>query len=353
LKFIIENEAPIVTFLSHPDLRKTVKSDDSSAEKTRLRLIFLLGAIPMGDHVAKATLEANLTQPPLAEDARVASIQTRAIALAAEAEIARLQAAAVVDLLDTVVNVTYALEIDGPAVFLAHDLLVMAELSITRVSAADVDSAPHLAKVIKTAKYWSTTQGRALAVLKPCVAYFTKGRVKHAESFELYAAIAGLCPWNAPHLTLAALTLLSKKGLVTATELHQIIRDEELKSYLQAATLSTRPEVIACCAKPTDAEFLLRAQARPLLPESRVWRFWYMHSLRLPNLANIVKRLAALQPHSAGAERCLSLFQKQLASLSDNATAELTQTRIRFKYQKAVNPMKNIPLDDIAPFPPL
>ena len=103
-------------------------------------------------------------------------------------------------------------------------------------------------------------------------------------------------------------------------------------------------------SKPTPTEYLLRKSPVRFLPEARVWRFWSQHQRILPLLSVLVRVLAAAQSHSAAAERTGRLFTHDKTAQMDLMSIETTVIRQRAHYEKVVDPMQNMPLDDLHIF---
>jgi hypothetical protein len=170
--------------------------------------------------------------------------------------------------------------------------------------------------------------------------YFQEQVVKHDDTLRFLENINGFCPWNAKMLTEDSLKYLVKVKLLSDKELATILTNELDLYHFHGPSWNG-------ATRPTFPEYFLRQSPKELLPEARVWRFWYVFQKKLPLLNLAVKRAAAAQAHSAAAERTGSLFTHDKTAQVDAASVQTMVIRQRYHYAKAVNPMQNMPLGDL------
>lgn len=275
----------------------------------------------------------------------------------AESDEFRLQLAALVDFFGELIMATYALEGDGPTAFVAWDVLQIVANSFSENTKPKDSLLPPtkgaISSLFSTSRLWAADLPRARAVIEPAYAYFKQQLIKHKKAYKLMEMISVFCPWNASNLTLAHLTYLADNKFISQAQVAAVSNSNEIDQYKNWALHSDRQEVIICCNRPSVHEFLKRDCPNPLLAECRVWRFWYLHQRRLPLLSLLVKVLGSLQFHSAGAERCFSLYRHDTSALMSKATAETTEVRLRCHYDSTVNPMRTLELESLAILPAL
>jgi hypothetical protein len=174
----------------------------------------------------------------------------------------------------------------------------------------------------------------------------TRQGQKHESTLKFLEMVNRLCPWNASSLDRESLEYFCDKSFLTQSEVETIIIDE-LDLFVHHAG------IWAGALQPTPAEYFLRLSPKQFLPEARVWRFWYRLQRILPLLSKLVKILAAAQAHSAAAERTGSLFTHDHTSNTDATSVQTAVIRQRAHYSKVVNPMQNMPLNDLAVLDPM
>lgn len=272
----------------------------------------------------------------------------------------QLQLAASVDFCRVLVLATYALEIDGPAIFFAHQLKELAFNSLDEaVNPPDTMAGPvpaNIAALFEQTPLWSADLPRARALVRPALDYFKKQldpiTGKHKSEVKLWKALRGFAPWDATALNSAALKDLEAAKLITKQEREAIEKSGELQRYYNDVQVAlTDEESAPMVSQPSDYEFLKRQSPNHLLPEARIWRFWVRYQLRLPLLFKLCKRAALLQPTSAGAERAFSMYRHDANTLAGQSSLEYIEARLTYHYNTAVEPMAKIPLDDVTVLP--
>ncbi len=249
----------------------------------------------------------------------------------------KIQLAATVDCAYTLIHATYALEGDGVTVFFAWELWTMARESI-RTSATEPSVVPSSGLLLKHLEVWQLHLPLVIDIFGPAWVYMQKQEEKHAETLTFLKIINGLCPWNANQMTEASLDYLVERKLLSESEKHLIIRDE-LDRYIVYAGLWIN--------RPSSEEYLKRQSPATLLPEARIWRFWYVYQRVLRGLCLLVKKIAAAQVHSAAAERTGSLFTHDETVQTESTAVQTASIRMRAHYQAVVNPMRVMPLGDL------
>ena len=169
---------------------------------------------------------------------------------------------------------------------------------------------------------------------------------KHADTLKFLENLNRLCPWNAANLNRETLDYFVELNFLSPAE-RAVIEETELPLFLAFALTWVG------CARPTVAEYLLRASPATLLPEARIWRFFYVHQKRIPKISLLMKRLASAQAHSGASERTGSLYTHDESAQTDAASVDTAVIRQRLHYENVVNPMQNMPCGDLAILPPL
>jgi hypothetical protein len=332
------------------------------------------------DFLTSDQLKATLKKPK--QKAVIAS----AVELTQNTEL-KLQMAAAVDFCHVLVMATYAVEINGPGIFITADIVELVRESL-EFATKPVDAVatlvipPNLKQVFAETALWAGTDlPRARAFIEPAYDYFKKQLAKKYKTEQrVWNACSVFAPWNASKLSDAVL-----KELVTLMQLSveaaaEIVGSNEISLYKaiveqENAIVTAKIDLAKSAAAlkraqsdamdldepdplikavfpfglPTGDEFLLRNSTPALLPESRVWRFWYKYQYRLPLLTKLVRNLSALQPTSASNERSFSMYRHDVNDLAGQSSVEYKGARLRAHYNSSVDPMKNIPLDDIIP----
>lgn len=258
------------------------------------------------------------------------------------------QLAATVDLAYPLIFGTYAIEGDGPTVFFAHEIWVMARNAIRFA----MDYVPDRLAVrpegllLAHLESWRDFPLVVQSIFAPAWSYLLGQQEKHSHLLRFLEHVNALCPWNAGTLTPAVLQYFVDNRFITAADKGHI-EAQELHLFRHYA--SNWPGAV----RPSPEEYLRRDSPKPLLPEARIWRFYYVHQHRIPMLSVLLRTLAAAQSHSAAAERAGSIFTHDMAAQSTQNTVETTDIRMRAHYEEVVDPMQNLPLNDLDILPPL
>lgn len=259
----------------------------------------------------------------------------------------KIQLAAIVDGMYGVCMATYGMEGDGATIFFSWELWKIAQDSL-RQFATNPSAAinGNLGFPFPNSAVWVAHPEVVKAIFLPAWNYMEGQIEKHSETLEFLDFVNRLCPWNAADLDGPALEYFQKNDYLTPIERLQI-EQGELALFQHYATTWIG------CTRPTVMEYLLRASPTTLLPEARIWRFFYVHQRRIPILTLLMKRMAAAQAHSCAAERTGSLFTHDATAQTDAMSVETAVVRQRLHYAKVVNPMKTMPCGDLYILPAL
>ena len=254
----------------------------------------------------------------------------------------KIELAALVDGAYSLIFGTYAIEGDGATVFFSWEMWVAARETIKLMATApETAETSNFGLLLKNIAIWRDHWEAVKTIFGPAWAYFQEQAEKHAGTLRFIEVINGFCPWNAKKLTEESLKYLVEKKLLSKDDLEKILNNElDLYHHHGLAWPGA--------ARPTFPEYFLRLSPKPLLPEARIWRFWYVYQRRMPLLNLALKRLAAAQAHSAAAERAGSLFTHDKTSQADATTVRTAVIRQRAHYSNVVNPMQNMPLDGLT-----
>lgn len=262
--------------------------------------------------------------------------------LAADHSNFKIQLAALSDLTHVLIMGTYALEGDGPLAFVAFEIISLIRESVNWNSSTPEVLNPDLGQPLPHYNVWSPRPEVARNVMAPAKVYLDGQWDKHASPIEFFENANKLAPWNAYEMTDQTLDYFVSINLLSLAERNIIISNNEINRF--------RVFAAAGPTRPTASEYLLRNSPDELLPESRVWRFWYQNQRRIPSLALLVKSLATALPSSGGAERCIGIFRKDLSADTSAISNETAQTRIRSHYKAVVDPMARVPLSGLIIF---
>jgi hypothetical protein len=253
----------------------------------------------------------------------------------------KIELAALVDGAYSLIHSTYALEGDGVTVFFAWELWNFAFGSI-KIFAENPETVAEsqFGLPLENRAIWIDHPDLVKKIFAPAWVYMQEQAVKHAKTLDFMRSVNPLCPWNRKNLTRETLAYFVGVGLLSQIDSDGIVA-HELDSY------HVRGEWDGAL-QPSSVELFLRASPQTLLPEARVWRFWFVHQKILPRLTKLVKVVASAQVHSAAAERTGSLFTHDKTAQTDAAAVETTVIRQRMHYANVVNPMKTMPLDGLA-----
>jgi hypothetical protein len=341
--FYSENLPRITNFVTSPDLRTDIiesKSDLMVRKGAELALLLC------GDQASAKTVAESVAKESGIEDrdliqALVVSERARAADLS---RTFKMELAAVVDGAYPLIFSTYAIEGDGVTIFFAHELWKASSLAIQTFAEGPekVGEVKQRTGLLLTNKaVWENDLDRVKEIFEPAWAYMQAQSEKHANTLKFLEVVNGLCPWNAKALTPESLQYLVDIHLLTL-ESKVIIENNELPLYhFHGPTWDG-------AVRPTFPEYYLRDCITPLLPEARIWRFWYVFQRKLKNLNHLVRTIAAAQCHSAAAERTGSLFTHDKTSQSDSVSVNTAVIRQRAHYAEVVNPMRNMPLDGLT-----
>jgi hypothetical protein len=340
LSFFQANLAQISLFFASPRLRtelaesKSVKLPKQAAEM----LVMLRGDLA----AAKIVAEYKAAKAEVEDKNEIADlVKKEREAAPGLCNAFKVQLAATVDGAYALIFSTYAGEGDGVTVFFEWELWNLAHDSINLFATQPENAlTSNLGLPLTNITIWRNNLPEVRAIFEPARAYLAAQQTKHAATLEFLKVVNGLCPWNATRLTRDSLDFFVSKKLLTEAEANTIENDE-LKIYVHHSS------VFLGAAQPTPSEYFLRQSPRTLLPEARVWRFWYRIQRILPLLSTLVKTVAAAQAHSAAAERTGSLFTHDLNSQTDATSVQTAVIRQRAHYATVVDPMQNMPLSDL------
>ncbi len=253
----------------------------------------------------------------------------------------KIELAALVDGAYALIFTTYALEGDGVTVFFAWELWNFASGSIGLFAENPLEAlTSNFGLLLSNQAIWRGDPDAVKKIFAPAWAYLQEQAVKHSTTLDFMRAVNALCPWNRKNLTRESLKYFVDAGLLSQNDSDGIVA-HELDSYHGRGDWPG-------AAKPSPSEYFLRQSPKTLLPEARVWRFWFVHQKVLPRLAKLVKLVASAQVHSAAAERTGSLFTHDKTAQMDAASVATTVLRQRKHYATVVDPMQNMPLDGLV-----
>lgn len=289
---------------------------------------------------AKRVGKYTAAQEGVEDNDRIKEIIERVKSDAIEASHAfKIQLSAIVDCAYTLINATYALEGDGVTVFFAWELWKMSKKTISS-SATNPFTEPQQGLLLRHSSVWRDHFDQVRDLFLPAWRYMLDQEEKHMRMLEFLRHVNNLCPWNARKLDASSLKYFVELRFLSENDKVKIEQNELLRYYAGA-------EIWNIAVRPSAAEYLMRASPKVLLPEARVWRFWYVHQRILPELAMLVKKLAAAQAHSAAAERTGSLFTHDESAQHSQTSVQTASIRMRAHYGNVVDPMQNMPLDDL------
>jgi hypothetical protein len=275
---------------------------------------------------------------------RVAFIQASLDEQAGEHAIFKIQLASLVDLTYVLIMATYALEGDGPLAFVAYELMELVRKSVTWNAATPEVRNEGLGQPLDNYAVWSHRPEIARAVMAPAKVYLDGQLAKHLGPLKFFENANKLAPWNYELLTPDVLDYFVSVNILSRTERDRIVADNEIAAF-RVYSVGSGP------IAPTPAEYLLRNSPDALLPESRVWRYWYQNQRRLPGLTLLVKKIASAQPSSGATERCIGIFRKDISAEATSISNDTAQTRIRSHYRAVVDPMARVLLVGLEIYP--
>lgn len=301
---------------------------DQAAAKTSAEDLARIAGIEDKGEIKKLVDQAKATAPKRSSDFKI-------------------QLAALVDGAYSLIFATYAIEGDGVTVFFSWEVWEAARESIKLMATApETAAASNVGLLFTNIAVWRDHWIAVKAIFSPAWTYFQGQIYKHAHTLKFLEAVNGFCPWNAKSLTEVSLKYLVQINVLRLDEVGSIVENELDLYHFYGPAWEGAP-------RPTFPEYFLRQSPKNLLPEARVWRFWYVYQLRMPILNLCVRRLSTAQFHSAAAERAGSLFTHDKTSQMDATSVQTAVIRQRGHYQTVINPMQNMPLSDLVILAPL
>lgn len=342
LTYFQSNLDAIATFVSSPQLRSEIAESKSKRLPVKVAemRVLLLGDLDAAQTIAKSRAEKGRIE----DKNQIADLVAQERAAApARSNSFKIQLAAAVDGSRTLIYSTYALEGDGATVFFAWELWHMSSRSVhlfaTDPLAAEQDAS--LGLLLSNIAVWRDHLPDVRAIFTPAYEYMEEQMEKHCDTLKFLKIINGLCPWNAKQFTRASIDYLVETSFLLEKDVGPI-------EFIELPLFQYHGPRWLGCGRPSPAEYLQRQSPKELLPEARVWRFWYQFQRMLPKMAVLVKTLAAAQAHSAAAERTGSLFTHDKTAQAAQSSVSLVVVRQRMHYSEVVDPMQNMPLAGLA-----
>ena len=217
----------------------------------------------------------------------------------------KLELAAIIDWGEVFVKATYNLEGDGPLSFTAYEVVQ------TVIAAVREAHTPNTEAVIRSITTQSTAQQRhrsyARGCMQPALDYFQElldSSLK--EQILVFKAVRVFNPHKIP-------VLKPDVSHVNALQVVPFFKDDELENL--------KAELPSYVAKADDISSELAAL-----------EFWKLNATDFPLWSSAVKKILAIQPSSAAAERVFSLLNSGFGDLQGNSLKDYIEASIMLRY---------------------